>query len=211
MKLLKEGLHTQFAIPVIRETRASHLEGIANALADGGMKILEITLMSDNAFEVIKKLSQNKELTIAAGTVLTSDQAKKAIDAGAKFLVSPGLNLEAVQVAKQHSIPFIPGVITPTEVMLAQRSGCEMVKIFPVTQFGGVNYLRSLQAPFPTLAFMATGGITFSDITPYYRSGCTCIGLGNHLTPIELVNGQDWKAITHLAEQHLQAVKDSHH
>ena len=124
------NMKEQFAIPVIREENADNLESICLALADGGLKILEITLMSDAALTVINKLSKRSDLTIGAGTVLNAEQAKQAINNGATFLVSPGLDENAVNFAASQKILFFPGVMTPTEIIKAHALNCEMVKIF---------------------------------------------------------------------------------
>lgn len=205
MELYKK-LSEQFAIPVLRHEDEETLYQICLALRAGGMKVLEVTVMSDAAYKVIEKLSKFDDLLIGAGTILTMEQAKKASDAGAKFFVSPGLNTSAVKFAQSQNIPFIPGVLTPTEVMAAHALGCEVVKIFPVTSMGGVNYLSALKGPFPKMRYMATGGITKNDLASYKKAGALCVGLGGNLTPKDIIESKNWKALELLAKDHLQAV-----
>jgi 2-dehydro-3-deoxyphosphogluconate aldolase/(4S)-4-hydroxy-2-oxoglutarate aldolase len=200
-------MNDQFAIPVIRETDASSLESICLALADGGLKILEITLMSESALPVISKLSKNNDLLIGAGTVLNRQQAEKAIAAGAKFLVSPGLNEDAVKYSGSQNIPFYPGVMTPSEIMRAQELGCEMVKIFPASNLGGISYIKAMHGPFPKMKWMATGGIGLKDLNEYLKSPVTCVGLGSQMTPSEKIKAKDWKALQQLAEAHVSEVR----
>ena len=202
-----ESLKTQFAIPVIRENDSSTLESICLALADGGLKVLEITLMSDAAYEVIKKLSVRSDLVIGAGTVLNSADVEKAIQSGAKFLVSPGLNLLALETAKKNNIPFYPGVLTPTEIMAAQAVGCELVKVFPISSIGGTAYLKSLRGPFPKMQWMVTGGVGLSDLKSYKDAGASAVGLGGNITPADAIKNKNWAALTELAQQHVNTVK----
>jgi 2-dehydro-3-deoxyphosphogluconate aldolase/(4S)-4-hydroxy-2-oxoglutarate aldolase len=206
MTLLSQ-LHEQFIIPVIRATTADDLESVCLALAQGGLKILEITLMNDDAFAVINKLAKQNELIIGAGTVLTSLQATKAIDAGAQFLVSPGLNIESLAIARANNIAFFPGVLTPTEIMQAKEQQCELLKLFPIASLGGANYLKLLQAPFPELKWMATGGITLNDIKDYLKTNAICLGLGGQLISAEKIRAKDWQSLSLLATMHLHEVK----
>ena len=206
---LLEQFKEQFAIPVIRETREEHLESLCKTIADGGLKILEVTLMSDVAYSVIKKLSCDNDLVIGAGTVTTVDEAKRSIDAGAKFLVSPGLPIEAVKYAQKNSIPFYPGVLTPTEIITARDLGCELLKVFPISSVGGSAYLKSLQGPFPKLKWMATGGVSIDNLKSFYQAGATCVGIGNQLTPTEKINAKDWKGLKEITESYIDIVKEA--
>lgn len=201
--MIMEKLHEQYVIPVLRETEEEKLYSLAKTLAEGGLKVLEVTLMSDSALKVIKRLSSEKDLIIGAGTVLDQTSAKKAMEAGAKFLVSPGLNEGAVVFARNNNIPFIPGVMTPSEIMQATSLGCEVIKIFPVSVLGGISYLKNLKGPFPKLKVMASGGIGLSDISEYFKEGTFCVGAGSQLTPKDAVNNEDWKKIRELATEYV--------
>jgi 2-dehydro-3-deoxyphosphogluconate aldolase/(4S)-4-hydroxy-2-oxoglutarate aldolase len=198
-----ESFHRQYTIPVVRETDEEKLYSLGKALGEGGLRVLEVTLMSDEAYKVIKRLATDKDLVIGAGTVLNQDQAKRAIDAGAKFLVSPGLDEGSVVYARNNNIPFVPGVMTPTEIMQAISMGCELVKIFPASTLGGVSYLKNLKGPFPKLKIMATGGIGLADVREYYEAGTWCVGAGTQLTPREVVKNEDWKKIRELAKEYV--------
>lgn len=202
MSILDE-IHKQFSIPVLRETDEEKLYGLAKALVEGGLKVLEITLMSESAFKVIKRLSTDNDIIVGAGTVLNQEQARKAMDAGAKFLVSPGLNEGAVVFARNNNIPFIPGVLTPTEIMQAVSLGCELVKIFPVTALGGTSYLKQLKGPFPKLNVMASGGVGLDDLRDYLEAGAFCVGTGSQLTQREAIKNEDWKKIRELAKEYI--------
>lgn len=171
-------LHKQFVIPVLRETDAAKLEAAALELASKGNKILELTLMSDAVFAVIKKLSAKGDLVIGAGTVLNEDLAKKAIDHGAKFLVTPGFTHSVQKTAELAKIPFIPGVLTPTEILHAKTHGCELIKIFPISSVGGAAYLKQLNGPFPNTKWMPSGGVNLDQIKEYKEAGAFCVGVG---------------------------------
>ncbi len=201
--MIMEKLHEQYAIPVIREMDEEKLYSLGKTLAEGGLKVLEVTLMSDSALKVIKRLSADKELIIGAGTILNQASAEKAMEAGAKFLVSPGLNEGAVVFARNNNIPFIPGVMTPTEIMQANSLGCEVIKIFPVSIVGGVSYLKNLKGPFPKLKVMASGGIGLDDVRDYMKEGTFCVGAGSQLTPKDAVKNEDWKKIRELAKEYV--------
>jgi 2-dehydro-3-deoxyphosphogluconate aldolase/(4S)-4-hydroxy-2-oxoglutarate aldolase len=204
--MIMEKLHEQYVIPVIRETDEEKLYSLGKSLAEGGLKVLEVTLMSDSALKVIKRLSADHELIIGAGTVLDQASAEKAMEAGAKFLVSPGLNEGAVVFARNNNIPFIPGVMTPTEIMQATSLGCEVIKIFPISVIEGVSYLKNLIGPFPKLKVMATGGIGLHDIHDYFEVGTFCVGAGSQLTPRDAIKKEDWKEIRELAKEYVLEV-----
>ena len=204
---LLAAMNRQFAIPVIREQDAAILESLCLALAEGGLNLLEITLMSDAALTVMRRLSKSSDLIIGAGTVLNSEQAKQATDAGAKFLVSPGLDENSVRYAQENKISFFPGVLTPSEIMRAQSLNCEMVKVFPASAVGGPGYIKALKGPFPEMKWMATGGISLHDLKVYLNLGVTCVGLGTQLTPVESVKAKDWNAIRQLAMEHVAEIK----
>jgi 2-dehydro-3-deoxyphosphogluconate aldolase / (4S)-4-hydroxy-2-oxoglutarate aldolase len=207
MKYLND-FESQYVIPVIRHTKEDELYKLCLALADGGLKVLEVTLMSDAAYTVIDKLKDRKDLIIGAGTVLNKDQAKRAIDCGAKFLVSPGLDEASIHYSQSQNIPFVPGVITPSEIMQAHNLGLNLLKLFPASTFGGLEYVKSLKGPFPHMKWMLTGGITPADVPIFKKAGISCVGLGNHLTSAALVEKEDWKGITELTKNLLKKVQE---
>jgi 2-dehydro-3-deoxyphosphogluconate aldolase/(4S)-4-hydroxy-2-oxoglutarate aldolase len=207
MNLIEHFQH-QFAIPVLRETREESLYSLVEAITEGGLPIVEITLMSDSAYSVIKRLSSHSNMIVGAGTVTTLDEAKKAINSGAKFLVSPGLPIKAIEYAHTQNVPFYPGVLTPTEIITARDLGCELLKVFPISSVGGTSYLQNLKGPFPKLKWMATGGVKLADLKSYMDTGTTCVGIGNQLTPIEMINMKDWNGLTKEAQKFSDAVKD---
>lgn len=200
---IEAAVSKQFVIPVIRENDASKLESICLALADGGMNVLEVTLMSEAALHVIKKLSG--KLVLGAGTVLTPEQAEKAKDVGAQFLVSPGLNLEAVEAT---DLPFFPGVLTPSEIMQARFAGCNVLKIFPISAVGGPAYLQALRGPFPTLQWFPSGGVSFENMREYKKAGAFAVGMGGNLVAVDAIANKEWNRLTKAAANHLKVINE---
>lgn len=148
-------------VPTIVLADASHAEPLAEALIDGGLPCAEVTLRTPASMEILKRMAGLKEdFLVGAGTVLTPAQADEAIAAGAKFIVSPGMDAALIRHCQAKGIPILPGACTPTEVMLALTLGLDCVKFFPSHAYGGINVLKALHGPFPQMRFMPTGGIT---------------------------------------------------
>ena len=138
------------------------------ALIDGGINCAEITFRTACAEDAIKLASQTfPDMNVGAGTVINGEQCKKAIKAGAKFIVSPGLSVEVAKICKSKKIPYFPGCVTPTEIMQAIALGLEVVKFFPANVYGGLKALKSLAAPFPQIKFIPTGGVDLTNLTEF--------------------------------------------
>lgn len=155
---------------------------IGRALVRGGVLSIEVTLNSHAALDAIALLSRHlgSEALIGAGTVLAPEEVDEAVASGARFLVSPGLDMSCVEQAKRLDVPFVPGVFTPTEVGQALRQGCKLLKLFPASEVRP-DYLSALRGPFPQARFMVTGGIGISEIEPFHRAGAVAFGLGSSL------------------------------
>lgn len=187
-------------IPVLVINRTADAVPIARALLAGGLKVLEITLRTPNALEVIETLAREvPEAVIAAGTVTTAKQWDNVARAGAQFAVSPGLTPALAQFAQKAAIPLLPGVATASELMTAMDAGFECFKFFPAQQAGGVAMLKALAGPFPDPLFCPTGGITV-DTAPDFLAlpNVACVG-GSWLAPAGKVEAGDWSAIEVLA------------
>lgn len=206
-----QSIAEQFVIPVIRVRPSSGVVTsdievkIARALAQGGLRVIEITLMSESSFDAIETLSRDHNLLIGAGTCLSVDDVIRARAAGAQFFVTPGIDGEILKFAKDYHLDLISGAATPTEVMQIKRAGFNVAKIFPAANFGGASYLEALSAPFPEMKWMATGGISIEHSAEYRSAGALAIGLGSKLFPNALVQQQDWSAIAQLAKNALNA------
>ncbi|RZU18049.1 2-dehydro-3-deoxyphosphogluconate aldolase/(4S)-4-hydroxy-2-oxoglutarate aldolase [Streptomyces sp. BK239] len=154
-------------LPVLTVASAASAGPLADALAEGGARCAEVTLRTPDAEQVLKAMGAHGALTVGAGTVLTPDQAERAVAAGARFLVSPGFDAEVVDKARELGVPVVPGVATATELMCALKAGLDTVKLFPAEPLGGTRTLRALAAPFPQARFVPTGGIGPDRLASY--------------------------------------------
>ncbi len=157
-------------IPVVVLNEISSAVAVANALLAGGISIMEVTLRTTNALNIIEKISNEvPEMLVGAGTIITEDDYHKAIKHGSKFIVSPGLTHELAQVNKNYDIPFIPGVITPTEIITALNHGFKYLKFFPAESFNGLTTLKSYSSVFSQVKFCPTGGINMENANKYLQ------------------------------------------
>ena len=152
---------------------------LARAAADGGIKFVEITFSVPGALDVIKELARRNDIHIGAGTVLAPQQAERAIGVGAEFIVSPSLELNLIGICHMANVACFPGAATPTEIVAAQRARADLVKIFPADLVGGPNFIRQMQAPFPDVRFMVSGGVSLKNVTSYVQAGVIGICLGS--------------------------------
>lgn len=155
-------------VPVVVLEDAKDALPLAKALIDGGLPVAEVTFRTAAAADSIRAISEAyPEMLVGAGTVTNLEQAKTAVAAGAKFLVTPGFSDEVTRYAVEHEIPIFPGTCTPTEVMQAMGYGLKVVKFFPASQYGGLNTIKALAGPFPAMRFMPTGGINAGNVKEY--------------------------------------------
>ena len=168
MNQILEQLGTYGIVPVVVLQDAAKAEPLAEALCKGGLACAEVTFRTDAAEESIRIMSEKfPEMLVGAGTVLTIEQADCAVKAGAKFIVSPGLNPEVVKWCQAHEVPVIPGIVTPTEMEQAIGLGLTMVKFFPAEPAGGINMIKAMAAPYTQMKFMPTGGINAKNLEEY--------------------------------------------
>nr|WP_257039970.1 bifunctional 4-hydroxy-2-oxoglutarate aldolase/2-dehydro-3-deoxy-phosphogluconate aldolase [Streptomyces sp. TLI_55] len=154
-------------MPVLTVPSVSTAGRLADALAAGGARCAEVTFRTPDADQVLKEMADHGGLTVGAGTVLTAEQAERAVTAGARFVVSPGFDEEVVAKCGELGVPVVPGVATATELMRALKAGLDTVKLFPAEPLGGVRTLRALAAPFPGVRFVPTGGIAADQLSGY--------------------------------------------
>ncbi|MFG2803692.1 bifunctional 4-hydroxy-2-oxoglutarate aldolase/2-dehydro-3-deoxy-phosphogluconate aldolase [Streptomyces pseudovenezuelae] len=154
-------------LPVLTVPSVASAGPLADALAAGGARCAEVTFRTPDAEQVVKAMAAHGALTVGAGTVLTAEQAERAVAAGARFLVSPGFDEEVINKARELGVPVAPGVATATELMRALKAGVDTVKLFPAEPLGGTGMLRALAAPFPQARFVPTGGIGPGQLAAY--------------------------------------------
>ncbi|MTH35619.1 bifunctional 4-hydroxy-2-oxoglutarate aldolase/2-dehydro-3-deoxy-phosphogluconate aldolase [Paracoccus limosus] len=182
-------------IPVLVVGDAARAEGLATALVTGGLPVLEVTLRTPAALEVIRQMSRVPGGHVGAGTVLTPDDAKRAKDAGASFAVAPGATEILVRACEEIGLPLLPGAVTASEVMRAMEWGYSMLKFFPAEAAGGVKSLKSLSGPLPRVSFCPTGGVTLKSAPEYLAlPNVICVG-GSWIAPDADVAASDWQAI----------------
>lgn len=188
-------------IPVLIVDDVENAVLLARALVAGGLCAVEVTLRTASALDCISAIANEVEgAVIGAGTVLNAELMDQAIDAGAKFLVSPGATHELIDAAKRTNVPLLPGIATASEAMGLTEEGIMALKFFPASQAGGAAYLKALVSPLPHIKFCPTGGINANNAVEYLAlDNVVCVG-GSWLAPRELVENKDWTAITKLAE-----------
>ena len=166
-------------VAVVRSKNADEAYTTACAASDAGIWFAEITLTVPDAFSVIERLALRSDLYVGAGTVLSKQDGKKAIEAGARFVVSPTLELDLIPLCHKAGVACFPGAATPTEILTARRMGADLVKIFPADLAGGPTFIRQMQGPFPDIRFMVSGGVSLANVQEYVRIGVTGICLGS--------------------------------
>ncbi|GGH96488.1 bifunctional 4-hydroxy-2-oxoglutarate aldolase/2-dehydro-3-deoxy-phosphogluconate aldolase [Arthrobacter liuii] len=187
-------------IPVVTIDDPQDAVPLARALADGGVKIIELTLRTDSALTSLKLIAEEvPEILAGAGTILRPAQADAAVQAGAKFLVSPGVTPALLTAMLSLDVPVLPGVATVGEVLAVLEQGLDAMKFFPAGPAGGPSYLAAVGAPIPDVQFCPTGGISLAAAPDYLRlPNVACVG-GSWLTPADAVAAKDWGRITKLA------------
>jgi 2-dehydro-3-deoxyphosphogluconate aldolase / (4S)-4-hydroxy-2-oxoglutarate aldolase len=172
-------------IPVIRGATVENIIPVAHALKKGGMNIIEITVETPGALAALEKAANELEgVLVGAGTVLDGETARLAILSGAKFIVSPSMNIETIQMTKRYGAVSIAGGLTPTEIVTAFESGADFVKVFPISIFGP-SYIQSMKDPLPQIPLIATGGINIENIEDYIRAGVEAVGIGSSLVNVK--------------------------
>lgn len=196
-------------IPVVVLDDAKDAEPLAKALIEGGLPCAEVTFRTAAAEEVIRKMSTAyPDLFVGAGTVLTIEQVNRAVDAGAKFIVSPGLNPEIVKYCVQRGIPVCPGTCTPSEVEQALALGLDTVKFFPAEPAGGLGFIKAMAAPYTGVKFMPTGGISAKNVREYLAYDRILACGGSWMVKKDLVKAGDFEKITELVREAADIVKE---
>lgn len=205
-----QAIRSSGVIPVVVIEDASKAVPLANALLEGGINAIEITLRTAAGLEAMRRIRQEApEMLLGAGTVLTPDQARQSAEAGATFGVAPGCDPDVVNAAKDAGLDFAPGIMTPSDVSTALKLGCVSLKFFPAESAGGVSHLKSLAAPFVHLGvqFVPTGGISEKTVAGYLSLPYVLAVGGSWLTPKSLVNEDKWSEIAKLASHANAAAK----
>jgi len=193
---------------IVRGLNESCLEGVVEAAFTGGLRFLEITLNTPDALHLITKINTKyTQLQIGAGTVLSVEEAKKAIDVGAKYIVAPNFNEEVSIFCAQNKIAYFPGALTPTEIKKAWDAGATMVKVFPASQMGP-DYFKVIKGPFDQIKLMAVGGVNPANTKDYLGAGANAVALGGSIFSIQRMANRKFEEIHKDITEFMFAVKE---
>ena len=195
-------------IPAIRVSTPEDALLAAEAVAEGGIPIVELTMTVPGAIDVIAALvKQHVNLVVGAGTVWDTETAARCLDAGAMFLTSTGLDLDVVRFAHERNTVVFPGALTPSEVMLAWKAGADFVKVFPCSHVGGPAYIKTLKAPFPKVPLIGSGGVNQQNVAEFIVAGAAAVSVGGHLIPKKAIQLRQPHRIHELAKRFVGAVE----
>lgn len=198
-------------VPVIRASSAQKVFMAVDALQNGGIPVVEVTLTVPDAEQIIQALRKEFDgaLLVGAGTVLNAASAERCLNAGAQFIVSPGFNAATVDFVKARDVLVMTGALTPTEILAAWESGPDMVKVFPCNAVGGASYIKSLRGPFPQIPFIPTGGVNLQTAADFILAGSDALGIGGELVSASALDSGMPEVITGLAKQFMQIVQEA--
>ena len=205
-RMISEGL-----VPVVRVSSAQEAIDVADAIKEGGVSSIEITMSVQGAIEVIRELTQKykDKIIMGAGTVLDPETGRAALLAGAQFIVSPTLNLDLIHLAHRYSAVVIPGTMTPTEILTAWNAGADLVKVFPAAQLGGPEYIKALRGPLPQILLVPTGGVNLQNAGAFIRAGAAALGAGGELVDKKALKEKKFHIITENTRAFLKAIQEA--
>ena len=206
--MIIEQLTAAPIVPILRKVPYEKSAAIVNALVEGGVTSVEVTMESDRAEEIIAETvhAYGNRVLVGAGTVLNIADCRRAIEAGAQFIVTPALDEEVVNYAVEQGVPIIPGVFTPSEMMRAIKLGAEAIKLFPASVVGPA-FIKDVKGPLSHIPIMTTGGITLETAADYIGAGAAAVGTGSALLKKELIASSDWEGLKRETEKWLEAVQ----
>ena len=198
-------------VPVIRADSEDEARQLIEAIFEGGISIFEVTMTVPNAVLLIKTLVADfaEKAIIGAGTVLDAATARNCLAAGAKFIVSPVLKLDVIEICRRENVAVFPGALTPTEIVAAWQAGADAVKIFPANAVGGASFLKAIKTPLPNIELMPTGGVTLATIGDFIRAGAIAVGVGSDLADVRAIRAGESEKITKAARAFVKAVNEA--
>lgn len=202
-------LHTQHLIAAIRARDPEVAYASAHAVAKGGIALLEITFTVPDATRVMARLAGTEDAIVGAGTVLTGDQCRAALDAGARFIVAPNLSLEVARIALAGKAMYCPGAYTTNEILAARDAGAHVIKVYPVGVAGGPKYIEVIRDPLPDVPMLAAGGTTLENLVPFLHAGCVGVGLGAALADPKLAASGQFDEIARRAKAFRQRITEA--
>jgi 2-dehydro-3-deoxyphosphogluconate aldolase/(4S)-4-hydroxy-2-oxoglutarate aldolase len=196
-------------VPVLRASSVEKALALAEAIAAGGVTVLEITMTVPGAIEVMRRLAETRpDILIGAGTVLDPETARMCILEGAQFVVSPAVNVKTIEMCHRYSVAVLPGGLTPTEIVTAWQAGADVVKVFPASAMGGAAYLKNLKAPLPQVELIPTGGVSLATATGFLEAGAFALGVGGDLVDAKAMAEGRPEVVTETARKYLGIVKE---
>jgi 2-dehydro-3-deoxyphosphogluconate aldolase/(4S)-4-hydroxy-2-oxoglutarate aldolase len=196
-------------VPVLRASSVEKALALATAIADGGVTVLEVTMTVPGAIEVMRRLAQARpDILVGAGTVLDPETARMCILEGAKFVVSPALNLATIEMCHRYSIAVLPGALTPTEIVTAWQAGADVVKVFPASAMGGAKYLTALKGPLPQVELIPTCGVSLATAHEFLAAGAFALGVGSDMCDLKAIDEGKPEKVTESAKKYLEIVRE---
>ena len=213
--MLKESIRDRILevgiIPVVRASSAEEAMTAVHAIRLGGIPIAEITMTVPGAIETIRQVAKTlgSEILIGAGTVLDADTARRCIDAGAQFIVGPGLDIATIDLVAKAGKVMMAGALTPSEVITAWNAGSDFVKVFPCGQVGGPSYIKALRGPLPQIPLVPTGGVNLKNAAEFIRAGSAALGVGGELVLASALQSGHPEIITECARKFVTIIKQT--
>ncbi len=198
-------------VPVVRASSSAEALALVEAIRAGGIDVIELTLTVPGAVDVIRELvkSCGEEVVVGAGTVLDPETARACILAGARFVVSPIVDLPTIACCRTYDVPVMPGALTPTEVVRAWQAGASMVKVFPCGAVGGASYVKALKAPFPQIPLCPTGGVSLENVGDFIQAGAAAVGAGADLADLKKIRAGAAGEVTERARRYARAIEQA--
>jgi len=201
-----QTIHDSKIIAIIRAKDSNELLKAVEALSEGGVKVIEVSMNTPNALRVIEAAAARfrNDAVLGVGTVLDPATARQAIDAGAELVVAPVFNPEVVELCRRYSCVVIPGALTPTEILAAWQAGADLVKVFPTVPFGP-PYIKAVKQPLPQVDLVAVGGVELENAAEFIKAGCAAVGVGSSLVNNTMLGKGDWAGLRQRAAEFVAA------
>lgn len=205
LKMLIDG----GVVPVVRASSADDAMRIVDAIREGGVKTIEITMTVPDAIRVMEAVARKSgdEVLLGAGTVLDAETARASVLAGAEFVVGPCLNEDLIRICKRYAKIVIPGAMTPTEILRAWEMGADIVKVFPAGNLGGPKYIKAIKAPLPQILLNPTGGVSLDNAAEFIKAGASIISVGSALVDKKAVAEGKFEVLTEKARRFVEEVR----
>ena len=198
-------------VPVVRAQSAEEAMKVVDAIREGGVNVLEITMTVPGAMGLMEQLARRfgADVVLGAGTVLDPETARACMLSGAQFVVSPALDPATIEVCRRYAVPVMPGALTPTEVLAAWTAGADVVKVFPCGAVGGASYIKALKAPLPQVEMIPTGGVSVKTAVDFIKAGSMALGVGADLVDTKAIRDGNASAVTEKAREYVRLVREA--